>query len=47
VRILPNNKGSEVIFTLYRLPGRTDKEYQEDGASVLSDLQKLKELMEN
>lgn len=46
VRILPNNKGSEAIFTLFRLPGKTDKEYQEDEAAVRADLKKLKEIME-
>lgn len=46
VRILPNNKGSEAIFTLFRLPGRTDKDYQEDEAAVTADLKKLKEVME-
>ena len=46
VRILSNNKGSEAIFTLFRLPGKTDKEYKEDGEAVLADLKKLKDIME-
>jgi uncharacterized membrane protein len=46
VRILPNNEGSEVIFTLFRLPGRTDEDFQQDAATVRADLQRLKEIMQ-
>ena len=47
MRVVANNKGCEFIFTLFKLPGRTDKEFNEDAAAVTADLQKLKEIMES
>jgi uncharacterized membrane protein len=46
MRVFPNNKGSEVVFTVYRLPGRTDEEYITDANTVEADLKKLKSLLE-
>lgn len=46
LRVLPNNKGSEVVFTLYRLPGKTDHEIAEDAARIAADLETLKEILE-
>jgi hypothetical protein len=46
MRVVPNNKGSEFIFTLFRMPNRTDREFNEDAEAVLRDLQKLKEILE-
>jgi hypothetical protein len=46
MRVITNNKGCEFIFTLFRLPGRTDEEFKEDANAVTKDLQKLKEIME-
>jgi hypothetical protein len=46
MRVLPNNQGCEFIFTLYRMPGRLDKEFNEDAQSVTKDLHHLKEMME-
>lgn len=46
MRVFPNNKGSEVVFTVYRLPGRTDEEYTTDANTVESDLKKLKAVLE-
>jgi hypothetical protein len=42
VRVLPNNDGSELVFTLYRRPDVFDQEFAEDGKSVERDLAKLK-----
>ena len=47
MRIISNNKGSEFIFTLFWIPGRTEKEFNEDAQSVTKDLQKLKEKLWN
>jgi uncharacterized membrane protein len=47
MRVLDNNKGSEFIFTLFRMPGRSDAEFNEDANAVAKDLQKLKTIMES
>ena len=46
IRVVSNNKRCEFHFLLFWMPDRTEKEFNEDAASVLTDLQKLKELME-
>jgi polyketide cyclase/dehydrase/lipid transport protein len=46
MRILPNNDGSELIFTLYRRPDVSDQEFAEDAKAVEKDLAKLKNLLE-
>lgn len=46
MRVIPNNKGCEFIFTLFWLPNRTEKEFNEDAKAVAADLQKLKEILE-
>lgn len=46
MRVIANNKGCEFTFTLFRLPGRTEEEFNEDAKAVTSDLKKLKEMME-
>lgn len=46
-RVLPNQAGSEVVFTLYRLPRMTDQDYKEDARQIEKDLAKLKALLEN
>jgi hypothetical protein len=46
MRVIRNNKGSEFIFTLFRLPGRTDQEYEADAKAVSTDLQQLKTILE-
>ena len=45
-RVVPNGKGGEVIFTLYRLPKMNDQEFTQDEATILKDLKKLKQLLE-
>ena len=46
MRVMANGSGSEVSFTLFRLPGVTDAELEADAAQVLQDLQALKALLE-
>ncbi len=47
MRVVPNNEGCEFIFTLFWLPNRTEKEFNEDAKAVTADLQKLKEILES
>jgi hypothetical protein len=46
MRVQPNGQGSEVIFTLYRMPKVTDKAFARDLKSIRKDLRKLKALVE-
>jgi hypothetical protein len=47
MRGVANGSGSEVIFTLFRPPEMTDKQFAEDRAAVRRDLEKLKAVLEN
>jgi len=44
--LIPNNEGSELVFTLYRRLDMSDKMFAEDSKLVKSDLEKLKGLLE-
>ncbi len=46
MRVVSNGSGSEVIFTLFRLPGVSDETYTADAALVRLDLDRLKGLLE-
>lgn len=46
LRVLRNGEGSEVVFTLYRLPGTTDAAYEHDALLVHDDLIRLRDLLE-
>ena len=46
MRVVPNGKGSEFLFTLIRQPGMSDAQFAEDKAAVENDLMALKELLE-
>jgi len=46
VRVLPNATGSEVVFTLFQLPGVTDAKFADDARLVAHDLQTLKTVLE-
>jgi len=46
MRVLRNNDGSEVVFTLYRRPGMSEQEFAGDAEWVKKDLEKLKTLLE-
>jgi hypothetical protein len=46
LRVVPNGSGSEVLFTSFRQPQYSDADYDADVALVLTDLTRLKELLE-
>ncbi len=46
MRVIANGTGSEVTFTLFRLPGMTDEAFARDAESVERDLRALKALLE-
>ena len=46
LRVVPNGNGSEVIFTVFRRPGISDKEFQVDVAAVRRDLETLRKILE-
>jgi hypothetical protein len=46
MRVVPNNDGSEVIFTLYQRPEMSDQLFAEDARTVSRDLETLKRLLE-
>lgn len=39
-------EGSEVLFTLFQLPGMSDEQFAKDAAMVEADLRMLKTVME-
>ncbi len=46
LRVLANQSGSEVVFTLFRLPDMSDEQFDEDAGLVLRDLNTLKTMLE-
>lgn len=46
LRVIANGTGSEVIFTLFRLPEMTEEKFAEDQKLVEQDLGTLKNLLE-
>ena len=46
LRVLPNGDGSEVVFTLFRVPGVTSEAFEADVAAVTRDLETLRSLLE-
>lgn len=46
MRVVPNDAGSEVLFTAFRPSSMTDAEWSKDLALVQADLQKLKQILE-
>ncbi len=46
MRVVPNGKGSEVTFTLFRQPNMTDEKFEGDAQWVEKDLATLKNLLE-
>ncbi len=47
LRVVPNGEGSEVLFTLFRLPAMTEERWQNDLAMVRADLERLQKVMES
>jgi hypothetical protein len=41
MRVLPNARGSEVVFSLFRQPGTSDATFAEDAKRVEKDLRAL------
>jgi Polyketide cyclase / dehydrase and lipid transport len=46
MRVIRDGGGSEVVFTLRRLPNATDDDFARDAEAVASDLRRLKRLLE-
>jgi uncharacterized protein YndB with AHSA1/START domain len=46
LRVLPNSKGSEVVFTLFRRPGVSASQFAQDANAVEKDLGTLRRLLE-
>lgn len=46
MRVIPNADGSEVLFTLFRLPSMSADVFERDAESVTRDLQRLKAILE-
>ena len=46
MRVVPNNDGSELIFTLYQRPDMSNRMVTEDAKAVARDLRTLKGLLE-
>lgn len=46
MRVLPNNDGSELIFTLYRRPDMSDRQFAADARWVAGDLKRLKAILD-
>ena len=47
MRVIESGEGSEVVFSLYRVPGVSDEEYETDAATIAKDLATLKRLLES
>ena len=46
VRVLPDDPGCEVVFTLRRRPGMTGADFERDADTVTADLARLRDLLE-
>src|SRR3712207_4096731 len=46
MRVVPNGRGCEMTFTLFRRPGVSDEEFRDDAGRVEQDLRQLKRLVE-
>lgn len=46
LRVLRNDAGSEVVFTLYHRPDLTDEEFARDADLVRADLERLRRILE-
>jgi hypothetical protein len=47
IRVIPNGRGSEVLFTLIQLPQISDEQFQRDMDTVRADLNKLRTVLEH
>jgi len=46
MRVIENGKGSELVFTLFWMPNRTEEEFNQDAKLVENDLKKIKRILE-
>lgn len=46
LRVIRNDDGSELVFTLYRRPDTTDDEFEQDRQFIKDDLAQLREILE-
>ena len=46
LRVVPNGEGSEVIFTVFRRVGISERDFEADLTAVRKDLETLKQLLE-
>lgn len=46
MRVIADESGSEVVFTVRRRPGMTEDEFKADGDAVAADLARLKRVLE-
>ena len=46
MRVVANGEGSEVMFTLFQLPGMSDEQFAKDAGMVEADLRSLKAVLE-
>jgi hypothetical protein len=46
MRVVANGEGSEVMFTLFQLPGMSDEQFAKDAEMVEADLGSLKTILE-
>jgi hypothetical protein len=47
LRVITDGNGCEVVFTLRRLPGMSDQDFERDANAVTADLTRLKRVLEN
>jgi hypothetical protein len=47
IRVIPNGRGSEVVFTLFRRPDVSAAQFAQDAEAVENDLNRLKRLLES
>lgn len=47
MRVIANDTGSELIFTLFQYPDMSDEKFAEDAQWVRSDLKRLKDLLDS
>jgi hypothetical protein len=47
LRVLPDDDGSEVVFTVFQRPGMSDDDFAADTDTVRDDLERLAGLLES
>ena len=46
LRVVPNDKGCELVLTLFRMPDMTDQKFRDDAGLVMRDLEFARKLLE-